>query len=84
MTPDIRARRRAQQGPDPTIENDPSMRAMHLSELKQRIECATYTVDSVAVAEALLRRPDARREILPGVSRSDARSRRAAGRPPQS
>ena len=41
--------------------NDPSMRAMHINSLKERIERSDYTVDADAVAEALLRRPSARR-----------------------
>ena len=42
-------------------------------------------LDSGAFAEALLRRADARRDILPGcLSRTGARSRRASGAPPQS
>jgi hypothetical protein len=40
------------------------MRAMQINELKQRIERSAYTVDVNAVAEALLRRPDARRTIM--------------------
>jgi hypothetical protein len=59
--------------------NDPSMRAMHISQLKERIERSDYTVDAGAVAEALLRRPAARRTILAPVSRSGARSPRANG-----
>jgi hypothetical protein len=57
--------------------NDPSMRAMHITQLKDRVARSTYTVDAEAVAEALLSRPAARRTILPGVSRAGARSPRA-------
>jgi Anti-sigma-28 factor, FlgM len=64
--------------------NDPSMRAMHINSLKERIERSAYTVDADAVAEALLRRPFARRTILPGVSRPGARTQRADGSAPRS
>ena len=84
MTPDRRAQRRAQRGHAPTPMNDPSMRAMHINQLKERIERSAYTVDADAVAEALLRRPSARRTILPAVSRPDARTRRAHGAAPPS
>jgi hypothetical protein len=84
MTPDRRAQRRAQRGRAPTPMNDPSMRAMHINQLKERIERSAYTVDADAVAEALLRRPSARRSILTAVSRPDARTRRANGSAPQS
>jgi anti-sigma-28 factor FlgM len=59
--------------------NDPSMRAMHINSLKARIERSAYTVDADAVAEALLRRPAARRSILPGVTPPGARTPRANG-----
>jgi hypothetical protein len=64
-----------------TPMNDPSMRAMHISQLKDRVARSAYTVDADAVAEALLRRPAARRSILPAgaVSRPGARSPRANG-----
>jgi hypothetical protein len=64
---------------------DPSMRAMHINSLKDRVARSAYTVDVDAVAEALLSRPSARRTILPsgGVSRPGARSRRANGAGPQ-
>jgi hypothetical protein len=64
-----------------TPMNDPSMRAMHINQLKDRVSRSAYTVDADAVAEALLSRPAARRSILPAgpVSRRDARSRRANG-----
>jgi hypothetical protein len=84
MKPDRRAQRRAPRGHAPTPMNDPSMRAMHINQLKERIERSAYTVDADAVAEAMLRRPAARRSILPAVSRSDARTRRANGSGPQS
>jgi hypothetical protein len=60
---------------------DPSMRAMHINQLKDRVARSTYTVDADAVAEALLSRPAARRFVLPraGVSRPGARSPRANG-----
>jgi anti-sigma-28 factor FlgM len=63
--------------------NDPSMRAMHINQLKERIERSAYNVDADAVAEALLRRPAARRSILPAVTRPGARNRRANGAVPQ-
>ena len=66
------------------MTDDPSMRAMHINQLKERIERSAYTVDADAVAEALLRRPSARRTILPAVSRAGARSRRADGSAPRS
>jgi hypothetical protein len=84
MKPDRRAQRRAPRGHAPTPMNDPSMRAMHINQLKERIERSAYTVDADAVAVAMLRRPAARRSILPAVSRSDARTRRANGSGPQS
>jgi hypothetical protein len=84
MTPDRRAQRRAQRGRAPTPTTDPSMRAMHITQLKERIERSAYTVDADAVAEALLRRPSARRSILPAVSRSGARTQRANGSAPRS
>jgi anti-sigma-28 factor FlgM len=84
MEPDRRAQRRAPRGHAPIPMNDPSMRAMHINQLKERIERSAYTVDADAVAEALLRRPSARRSILPAVSRRDARTRRANGSAPQS
>jgi hypothetical protein len=61
--------------------NDPSMRAMHLSTLKQRIERSDYTVDVDAVATALLQRPSARQTILPPslLSRPGARTRPVVG-----
>jgi hypothetical protein len=64
-----------------TPMNDPSMRAMYINQLKDRVARSTYTVDADAVATALLSRPGARRSILPeaGVSRPGARSRRANG-----
>ena len=69
-----------------TPMNDPSMRAMHINQLKDRVARSAYTVDADAVAEALLSRPAARRSILPAaaVSRPGARSRRANGRGRQS
>jgi hypothetical protein len=83
MEPDRRAQRRAPRGHAPTPMNDPSMRAMHINSLKERIERSAYTVDADAVAEALLRRPSARLSILPAVSRSGARTPRANGSGPQ-
>jgi hypothetical protein len=82
MEPDRRAQRRAPRGYAPTPMNDPSMRAMHINQLKERIERSAYTVDADAVAEALLRRPAARRTILPAVTRPGARTRRANGAAP--
>ena len=79
MEPDRRAQRRALRGRAPIPMTDPSMRAMHISKLKERIERSDYTVDAGAVAEALLRRPAARRTLLAPVSRSGARSPRANG-----
>lgn len=64
--------------------NDPSMRAMHINSLKERIGRSAYTVDADAVAEALLRRPAARRSILPGVTPRGARTPRANGSGPRS
>jgi anti-sigma-28 factor FlgM len=84
MEPDRRAQRRAPRGHAPIPMNDPSMRAMHINQLKERIERSAYTVDADAVAEALLRRPAARRTILPAVSRPGARSQRANGSAPRS
>ena len=84
MQPDRREQRRAQRGHAPIPMNDPSMRAMHINSLKERIERSAYTVDADAVAEALLRRPFARRTILPGVSRPGARTQRADGSAPRS
>jgi hypothetical protein len=83
MAPDRRAQRRAPGGPAPIPMNDPSMRAMHINQLKERIERSAYTVDADAVAEALLRRPAARRTILPAVSRPGARTQRANGSAPR-
>ena len=83
MQPDRRAQRRAPRGHAPTPMNDPSMRAMHINQLKERIERSAYTVDADAVAEALLRRPVARRTILPAVSRPGARTQRANGSAPR-
>jgi Anti-sigma-28 factor, FlgM len=84
MDPDRRAQRRAPRGHAPIPPTDPSMRAMHINQLKERIERSAYTVDADAVAEALLRRPSARRSILPAVNRRDARTRRANGSAPRS
>jgi hypothetical protein len=84
MPPDRRAQRRAPNGQAPMTTSDPSMRAMHISQLKERIERSAYTVDTAAVAEALLRRPAARARILPALSRVDARSRRGNGSAPRS
>ena len=84
MEPDSSAQRRAPRGHAPIPMNDPSMRAMHINQLKERIERSAYTVDADAVAEALLRRPSARRSILPAVSRPDARTRRVNGSGPRS
>jgi hypothetical protein len=83
MEPDKRAQRRALRGRAPIPMTDPSMRAMYISQLKERIERSDYTVDAEAVAEALLRRPAARRSILPAVTRPGARTRRANGSGPQ-
>jgi len=83
MQPDRRAQRRAPWGHAPITTNDPSMRAMHIAQLKERIERSAYTVDTSAVAEALLRRPAARRSILDPVSRPGARSPRANGSGPR-
>jgi len=82
MEPDRWAQRRAPRGHAPIPMNDPSMRAMYINQLKERIERSAYTVDADAVAEALLRRPAARRSILPAVSRPGARSQRANGSGP--
>jgi hypothetical protein len=84
MTPDRPPQRRAQRGHAPIPTNDPSMRAMHINSLKERIERSAYTVDADAVAEALLRRPFAARTILPGVTRPGARTQRADGSAPRS
>ena len=84
MDPDRREQRRAPRGHAPIPMNDPSMRAMHIIQLKERIERSDYTVDADAVAEALLRRPAARRTILPGVTRPGARIQRANGSAPRS
>ena len=84
MDPDRREQRRAPRGHAPIPMNDPSMRAMHINQLKERIERSAYTVDADAVAEALLRRPSARRSILPGVTRPGARTHRANGSAPRS
>ena len=84
MEPDRREQRRAPRGHAPIPMTDPSMRAMHINSLKERIERSAYTVDADAVAEALLRRPSARRSILPAVSRPDARTRRVNGSAPRS
>ena len=83
MDPDRREQRRAPRGHAPIPMNDPSMRAMHINQLKERIERSAYTVDPDAVAEALLRRPAARRSILPAVSRPGARNRSANGSGPR-
>ena len=84
MQPDRHQQRRAQRGHAPIPMNDPSMRAMHINSLKERIERSVYAVDADAVAEALLRRPAARRTILPGVNRPGARTPRANGSAPRS
>ena len=84
MESDRRAQRRAPRGHAPIPMNDPSMRAMHINQLKERIERSAYTVDADAVAEALLRRPFARHTILPGVTRPGARTQRADGSAPRS
>jgi anti-sigma-28 factor FlgM len=84
VEPDRRSQRRAQRGHAPIPTNDPSMRAMHINSLKERIERSAYTVDADAVAEALLRRPVARRTILPGVTRPGARIQPADGSAPRS
>ena len=84
MQPDRPGQRRAPRGHAPTPMNDPSMRAMHINQLKERIERSAYTVNADAVAEALLRRPAARRSILPAVSRPGARTQRVNGSAPRS
>jgi Anti-sigma-28 factor, FlgM len=85
MEPDSHPQRRAPRGHAPIpMTDDPSVRAMHINQLKERIERSAYTVDADAVAEALLRRPSVRRTILPAVSRAGARSRRANGSAPRS
>jgi hypothetical protein len=84
MEPDSHSQRRAPRGHAPNpMTDDPSMRAMHINDLKERIERSAYTVDADAVAEALLRRPSARRSILPAVSRPGARSRSGNGSGPR-
>jgi hypothetical protein len=84
VKPDRHQQRRAPRGHAPIPMNDPSMRAMHINSLKERIERSDYIVDADAVAEALLRRPAARRTILPGVNRPGARTPRANGSAPRS
>ena len=84
MEPDRSAQRRAPRGHAPIPMTDPSMRAMHINQLKERIERSDYTVNADAVAEALLRRPAARRSILPAVSRPGARTQRVNGSAPRS
>jgi hypothetical protein len=84
MEPDSHSQRRAPRGHAPNpMTDDPSMRAMHINQLKERIERSAYTVDADAVAEALLRRPGARRSIVPAVSRPGARTRSANGSAPR-
>ena len=70
----------------PPPKTDPSMRAMHISDIKQRIERSAYTIDAEAVAVALLRHPGTRRAIAPtpAVSRGGARIRRDGAAPPRS
>src|SRR3954463_2659550 len=78
MEPDSHPQRRAPRGHAPIpMTDDPSVRAMHINQLKERIERSAYTVDADAVAEALLRRPSARR----GRGRP-CPARPRAGRPP--
>src|SRR3712207_1726089 len=69
----------------PHPPTDPSLRAMHINQIKQRVERSAYTVDAEAVAEALLRHAGPRRIIVPapGVSRPGAHSRPEAGASPR-
>src|SRR4051795_3943839 len=83
MESDSHPQRRAPRGHAPIpMTDDPSVRAMHINQLKERIERSAYTVDADAVAQALLRRPSARRTILPPRSRPRAAGPRAARPPP--
>src|ERR671929_101078 len=62
MEPDSHPQRRAPWGHAPNpMTDDPSMRAMHINQLKDRIERSAYTVDADAVAD---RRARARGEVL--------------------
>ena len=58
----------------------PSRRTHHVTQLKTSVDLDAYVIDPVAVAEALLRRTDPRRDpvLLPPVIRPRARSRSAA------
>jgi hypothetical protein len=62
-------------------DTEPDQRAMHLQNIKARVERADYVVDPAAVAEALLRRTELARDICQGKAlRERARSPRAGGR----
>jgi hypothetical protein len=63
---------------DPFAEMNPSEQQMRILTLKHRVATSGYTVDPVAVAEAMLRSAEARRLLLPSLSRGGARSPRAA------
>jgi hypothetical protein len=55
---------------------------MHISTIKERIERSDYTVDTEAVALALLQRPAARYSILPpSLTRPGARSPQVSAAP---
>jgi hypothetical protein len=65
-------------------DTDMTIQAMRLKELSQLVRAADYTIDSSAVAEAIIRRQAARRLLLgtvgaaagdAGTLTSDARSR---------
>ena len=45
-------------------EETPDPRAMHVESIKARVARADYVVDPAAVAEAMLRRVDAARDLL--------------------
>jgi hypothetical protein len=57
---------------------------MRIDTLKHNVATRAYDVDPVAVAEAMLRSPDARRILLPpSLRRAGARTRRAGAPRPR-
>ena len=65
-------------------KESPDQRAMHVQNIKARVERADYVVDPAAVAEAMLRRTGLGRDVLAGRPvRRRAHSQRADGQAPR-
>jgi hypothetical protein len=78
------------QGADATREAAPGTdqqikaRSMRVNELKARVQGDAYVIDPHLVAEALLRRPNPRRVLVPDISRRGVHDRVGAAVPRRS